>query len=250
MTRRSGLALALARPYVRRRLRNAFDGVFVEGIDAAVARAAEGPLIVAANHVCWWDPLTILAIDERLGTTSHALMDAQNLTKLPFFGWVGAVPLDRTSPRRGLRDMQRATSLIEDAGTALWIFPQGEQRPAHIRPLGLHAGVAWLARRSGAHVVPLSLSYLHREAPQATIAARLGGAIRPPTSSSAASTRAWMHGLEKSLVEGLERCDRFIMSGTGAFEPLVPPQRQNDNVPVAGRLLAAVGGGPNGKESR
>jgi 1-acyl-sn-glycerol-3-phosphate acyltransferase len=226
----------LARPYVRRRLRRSFDGVYTEGLDAVAELASQGPIIVAANHVCWWDALTIIALDDALETRSHCLMDAQNLAGMPFFGWVGAVPLDRSAPRQALRDMRASTELCTAPGDALWIFPQGEQRPAHLRPLGLHGGVFWLARKAGAAVVPLSLSYLYREAPQPTVLARFGASLSPPAKDESAR---FMAHLERALVEGLERCDQYVLSGAGAFDALVAP-RHGHRVPVAGRLLAAA----------
>lgn len=238
MTRRSRALLALARPYIRRRLRRAFDGVFVEGRDRVREIAAREPLLVAANHVCWWDALTILALDESLGIESHCLMDAENLARMPFFGWVGAVPLDRSSPRSSVRDLKSAMRVVDRPGRALWIFPQGRQRPAHIRPLGLEPGVAWLANRAEASVVPLSLNYQFRETPQPTIVASFGHPIPPPRRSSDDKS-AWLAHLERALIEGLERGDRFAMSDdeSGAFEALVLPRRQT-GVPAAGRFLA------------
>ncbi len=240
MSRRNSTALRLARPYVRRRLRRAFDGVFVEGADAVRTSAAREPLLIAANHVCWWDALTILALDASLDTRSHCLMDAENLARLPFFGWVGAVPLDRSSPRASMRDLQQALELVARPSDALWIFPQGRQRPAHLRPLELSPGVAWLARKAGVAVVPLSLNYLFREAPEPAVVASFGRPLPPPGRRSSNAT-SWLADLERALVSGLERCDRFIVSGAGSFAELVAPRR-GASVPVAGRLLAKVAG--------
>lgn len=238
MSKRSPFVVRLARPYVRRRIRRAFDGLFVEGLEAVAELANTGPVIVAANHVCWWDALTILALDAELGVESHCLMDRENMATMPFFGWVGAVPLDRSSPRGALRDMKASLDYVDRPGRSLWIFPQGRQRPAHLRPLELHAGVHWLARKSRATVVPLSLSYLYREAPQPTIVATFGAPIGEPGRDA----ESWLTNLERALIRGLDRCDRFVVSGAGAFTALVAPQT-GARVPVAGRLLAAAFGG-------
>ena len=78
--------LHLARRYVRRRMRGAFDGVYVAGLAAARERAARRPLIFAMNHVAWWDAFVVVTIDEALDTESYCLMDTENLVRLPFFG--------------------------------------------------------------------------------------------------------------------------------------------------------------------
>lgn len=243
MTSRSSSVLAFARPYVRWRLRNAFDGVFVERLDELRALARREPLLFAANHQCWWDALNVLALDGALGTTGHALMDAANLRRLPFFGWLGAVPLERAHPRVALADMRRAAGRLDDPGHALWIFPQGTQRPAHLRPLGLHGGVSWLARKAGVRTVPISISYLYRQAPRPSVVIAVGDPLATPDRNAT----EWLTNLERALTQGLERCDRFVLSGAGSFTELVPPHRHSVDVPVAGRLLAAMMRGPGGQ---
>ena len=52
------------------------------------------PLRLAATRGAVCDPVRVLLLDEALGGLGWALMDAENLRKLPFLGWVGALPLD------------------------------------------------------------------------------------------------------------------------------------------------------------
>ena len=231
---RSRLALALARPYIRRRLHRAFDGLHVMGLDAARRAMGDGPVVVAANHTCWWDAFTILSVDCALHGRGRCLMDADNLARLPFFRWVGAVPIDRSSPRQSLRDLSAACEGLCEAGDALWIFPQGEQRPSHIRPLGMHSGVAWLARKADVPILPLGISYLYREAPEPAIVASFGAPVR--AQSRAADT---LELLEREVIAALRRCDRFVLSGEGTFVQLVAPRR-TQHVPFAGRLLSTT----------
>ena len=110
--RRKPWFLALARRYVRRRFRREFDGFHVEGLERIRRLAAREPVIVASTHVAWWDALFAIQMDWLLGTETYCLMDADNLRRLPFFGWVGAVPLDRSSPKQALRDMKAAAREI------------------------------------------------------------------------------------------------------------------------------------------
>ena len=138
--RRKAWFFSLARRYVRRKFARSFDGIHVAGLEQARALVAREPLILAATHVAWWDALFAIAMADLLGGESYCLMDADNLRRLPFFGWVGAVPLDRSSPKRALRDMKAAATLLDRPGRVLWIFPQGRQRPSHLRPLDLQPG--------------------------------------------------------------------------------------------------------------
>ena len=226
--------LGLARRYVRRRLRSAFDGVFVSGLEAARERAKRAPLIFAMNHVAWWDAFIVVAIDEALGTESYCLMDSANLAKLPFFGWIGAVPLTRSTPREALRELKAAASLLDRPGRIGWIFPQGKQRPPHLRPLGLERGVNVLAAESGAEVVPVSLTYAFRDAPEPAVVVTIG--------SPCAMRRAGAPiELERSLIDGLAANDEFLTAGATGFDALVPPRRTTLNSEA--RLLAIIGGG-------
>jgi 1-acyl-sn-glycerol-3-phosphate acyltransferase len=209
--------------------------VFVQGLESARQLAERGPIIVAANHVSWWDVFVALVVDEALGTESHCLMDADNLACLPFFAAVGAVPLRRSRPRDALEDLEAAASLLDRPGQAVWIFPQGRHRPPHRRPLGLGRGVRTLVQKSGAPVVPLSITYAFRESPSPALALWLGPA-------RAGSPRGLLTDLESLLCEGLDRGDDFLADGRGAFDVLVPPPKR-PGVPAAGRLLARLGGG-------
>jgi len=230
--RRSALALTLARPYARRRFVRAFDGAFVHGIERLNVLLEHGSVIVAANHVAWWDALFLVLLDQRIGCESYCFMDADNLARLPFFAWLGAIGLDRTSPRRGLLDLDAGAELLTKPGRVLWIFPQGCQRPAHLRPLHLASGVRRLARRSGCPIVPLSLNYLFREHPQPTAAAAFGEPIAAPF-------RAVLQQLENQLCHGLDRIDQFVTGqDTAGFQPVTTPREQS-SLPHAGRLLAA-----------
>ena len=169
-----------------------------------------------------------------LGGESFCLMDADNLRRLPFFGWVGAVPLDRSSPKRALVDMKAAASLLDRPGRVVWIFPQGRQRPSHLRPLELQPGVRWLRKVSGARVLPMSLTYAFRQAPEPAALASFGS----PFSAEAGDL---LPRLEDDLIAGLTRIDRFVDVGEGAFDEVVAGHSRDADGPLAGRLLSWFG---------
>lgn len=233
-TVRRAWLMPLARRYVDFRLRRAFDAVLVAGLAQAREAAAAGPVLIAANHVAWWDPLVATALDARLGCEGYALMDAESLARLWFFGAIGALPLRRGRGRDARADLASAATQLTGAGRALWIFPQGRQRPAHLRPLGLGSGVSWLARHTRAATVPLSVSYLYREAPQPAIFATFGA---PLTYSS---HRTFLEQLESELVRGLDHNDAGQAGSSDQFAALWPASRKS-SIPLGGRLLARDG---------
>jgi 1-acyl-sn-glycerol-3-phosphate acyltransferase len=214
-------------------MRRAFDGVFVRGLERTRALAERGPVIVAANHVAWWDPLFTVLLDELLGTTGYALMDEKNLGRLPFFGWLGAIPIVRDDARLALEQLRASARLLSSPGTALWIFPQGTQRPAHLRPLGVKSGVTRLSLDARVPVVPLALNYLFRQTSEPAALASFGA----PLAAEERGRRTFVEALERSLEDELDAIDAFATEGIGEFWAVIAPRRSGDT-PASARLLA------------
>ena len=167
-------------------------------------------------------------------------MDEVNLARLPFFRPLGAIGIGR-DPARVLHAFREAETLLERPGRALWVFPQGRQRPSHLRPLYLQRGYETLARRTGAALIPVSLTYAFREAPQPSALLSFGSPVSPPD-------------LEPALIAGLDRIDRFVEGTASAsaapFVPVVPARGSRADLGLGSRLLAWLArpllGGPSG----
>ncbi len=209
MSARSPLAVAAWRLYTRWRVRRGLDGVYVAGLAETRARLAEGPVVFAATHVAWWDGLVMLLVDEALGAEGHVLVEASTLRRLPWLRSVGALALDRggLAARAGLR---AAAAVLDRPGRAVWIFPQGRQRPPWLRPLGIRPGVGLVARASGAPIVPVALTYTFREGDRPAALVHLGSPVPADR-------------LEEALVAGLEVVDRFLDPGAGGPSPPATP---------------------------
>jgi 1-acyl-sn-glycerol-3-phosphate acyltransferase len=112
---------------------------------------AEGALIFAGNHSSWLDgPLVVLESPRIV----HCL------TKVELFGGklgnfllrVGQIPIDRGRPDRTALH----ASLTElQSGGAIGMFPEGTRGTGELE--SVHDGVAWLAVRSGAKVLPVAV---------------------------------------------------------------------------------------------
>ena len=229
---RSPRFLTLARWYARSRIRRDLDGLHVSGLEQTRALLECSPVILAANHVAWWDTLLLLPLDEALASTGHVLMDADSLRRLPFFSWLGAIPLDRSSRTGARHGLKQAVKRLSGAGDAVWIFPQGRQRPAWLRPLQLHPGVCLLGRLSGASIVPVSIQYGFREQSTPTAVVRFGAPLAP---------RAPLPELEQALCEGLARVDDFFEEKGSRFQPLIAPRGGRSEDGIGSRLLSIVG---------
>lgn len=162
-SRRSRAFSAWFSSHARGRIQGAFGRVFVRGLARARELAGEAPLLVVSNHTSWWDPLVILHASEHLlGTEGHAMMDAKNLRRLPFFSLVGAFGVDLDRPSDGAASIRHAAKLLDRPGRLVWIFPQGDERPITERPLGFRGGAAHVARVAREAVtIPAAIRYEH-----------------------------------------------------------------------------------------
>lgn len=214
----------------RWRVASRLDGLHVSGLANARAHLADGPVVFASTHTSWWDPVVAMVLAEALGGEHAFLMDAQNLARVRWFAALGALPLDRSSPaaaRAGLRLGERSLS---GPGRALWVFPQGRQRPTWLRPLGVTRGAAWLAERTSADLVPVALAYGFREAPVPAAVVRFG---EPCAAES----------LEVDLIDGLTAIDRFLDDATTpGFEALVPSRQTREDDGLPSRALSLLVG--------
>lgn len=243
--------LAAARRYARFKVATSLDGLWVAGLDDVRTALAQRPLILAPNHVAWWDVLLLLLLDEALGGVGWAVMDAANLRNMPFLGWVGALPLDRSNPDRSRQCLESSAALLDRPGRALWIFPQGRQRPAHLRPLDLKAhGLHILHARKPVDVVAVSIDYvfLERNRPAAVVR------FSAPMSGAAVEGDHLLPAVEGALLEGLSAIDAAAVVATDGrrarshprdplpgFVPLVRPAGPQPQNGIGNRLLRAYG---------
>ena len=122
----------------------------------------EGPVILAPIHVSLVDPPVVSCASPR----AVSFMAKEELFRLPVFGRLirslGAFPV-----RRGVVDKSSVRLAIErlKAGGTLIMFPEGTRGDGKtLAPL--QSGVAILAKRSGAAVVPVGVCGPHRMLPK------------------------------------------------------------------------------------
>lgn len=110
----------------------------------------EGPLILAGNHLSWFDPPVIGARFPRY----IAYMAKKELFAIPFFGLLitclGAFPVDREGSAKPA--IKYALDLLKH-GKVVGIFPEGGRNVEGDKQA--QTGVALLAALSGAPVLPV-----------------------------------------------------------------------------------------------
>ena len=111
----------------------------------------EGPLIVAANHRRYADPVFVpMAVPRRIQWMAKKELFVFPFTR--FFFFIGAFPVDR---QKGGRAALRSALDLLAAGWALGIFPEGTRRKGYDPEDAPKSGVAMLATRGDAPVLPV-----------------------------------------------------------------------------------------------
>ena len=149
--------------------------VRIEGALDAIPR--EGPLIIAANHASNMDAVVVGSwLIPRLGRRFQWL-GKKELFDWPIVGWVarngGVHPVDRSTA-----DVEafRLASRILDEGHVLFVFPEGTRSPDGALQEA-RDGIALLALRTNAPIVPVSIAGSDRVWPRSRRLPRPGGTI-------------------------------------------------------------------------
>jgi 1-acyl-sn-glycerol-3-phosphate acyltransferase len=154
-------------------LARAVTRVGIEGEASAIPRT--GPVILAANHISNADPVIVGAwLTPLLGRRIHWL-GKREMFDWPVVGWMarngGVVPVDRASADvEAFRVAQRVLA----AGQVLMVFPEGTRSPtAELQTP--KDGLAMLALRTDATIVPIGVSNTDRVWRRGSFLPRPGG---------------------------------------------------------------------------
>jgi 1-acyl-sn-glycerol-3-phosphate acyltransferase len=146
--------------------------VGVEGDASLIPRS--GPVILAANHISNADAVLIGGwLTPRLGRRIHWL-GKKEMFEWPVVGWMarngGVVPV-----YRGCADVEafRLAQRVLEAGHVLMVFPEGTRSPTGELQVPKD-GLAMLALRTGATIVPIGVSNTDRVWPRGTSLPRPG----------------------------------------------------------------------------
>jgi 1-acyl-sn-glycerol-3-phosphate acyltransferase len=159
-------ARAIARCFTRIRVEGAIDEI-----------PRDGPVILASNHVSNADPVVVGAwLTPRLGRRIHWL-GKREMFDWPIVGWMarngGVVPVDRAAADAEAFRMARR---VLDAGHVLMVFPEGTRSADGVLQQPKD-GLAMLALRTGATIVPIGVSDSDRVWPRGRKIPKPGGRI-------------------------------------------------------------------------
>lgn len=195
-----------------------------------------GPVLLLPNHSAWWDPLWALSLlTHHLRADGYALMDAQNLRRLPFFGKVGAFGVDLADPADGARAIRYAAGLLDRPGRVVVIYPQGEEQPSRAPELRLRPGSA-LVQRLAKGAIPLAMGVRYEHLGQEKPSLWAGF-----ESVEAGAGRAGMlSGQGRAIERALAKVDRAMSEHDLARAPLLFRSSRGPGPGLASRALAAL----------
>ncbi len=206
---------------VLRSIARALIRIRVEGDLDAIP--ATGPLIIAANHASSADPVLIGAfLNGRLKRPVNWI-GKRELVETPVIGWfmrqAGIHPVDRsTTDIESFRTAMR----ILDAGQILVVFPEGTRsRDGALQVV--REGVAVLALRSGAPVLPVGVAGTDEVWPRGQLLPRPGRSVTVRYGKPFRIAEALPAGVVADRRRAKEAATRLIM---GRIAALLPPRQR------------------------
>ena len=168
---------------------------FVAGICRMLGRTESGRptrtvppgVILASNHISWWDPPVVGGAFNRSHVRTLAKKELfGNPLGAAFFDWLDSIPIDRKGYDEQAFDAARAALA---AGDCLFIFPEGTRRPQGI-PGPIKGGLGILAQETRAPLLPIFV--------RGTGALRFGGNPESPLEVRFGPL-VRLHGLDRLL---------------------------------------------------
>ena len=195
--------------------------VFRTTVEGADQVPSTGPVIIAPVHRSFID---FLVASEVTGRKLHymakdSLWENGGLARI--LPTVGAFPVHRESADR--ESLRRAQRVLE-AGEVLILFPEGERRTGPVVE-DLHEGVAFLAARTGARVVPVGIGGSASVMPKGKRFPRprhihlvVGSPLPPPMRTrSGRVPRSQIHQLTEALTASIQDLYDRAVSATGRY---------------------------------
>ncbi len=121
---------------------------------------AEGPVVVASNHVSGLDPLLLIAASPRPLRFLIARKEYERFGLTWLFRLAGCIPVDHSGhPERALREALR----VLGNGEVVAVFPHGKIHLDSDPPRRIKGGAVRLAQRAGCPIQPLRVEGVRGE---------------------------------------------------------------------------------------
>ena len=205
-----------------------------------------GPLILASNHRSFLDSIFVpLVIRRRVTFVAKAEYFDSKKTAW-FFRGVGQIPIRREGGSASERALASATEVLEKGGV-FGIYPEGTRTRDGFTHRG-HTGVARLALRTGATIVPVGLvgtdecQPTDRKLPRLfrTVHVRFGTPIRPDRYAHDAEGIAARQLTDEVMFEIVQLCGSYEYRDTYATKKAEDVPTETARVPTLAGISAAA----------
>lgn len=161
---------------LKRMFKSQFNNLFYRGTLPSSTKHT----LFLVNHSTWWDPLIIFLLNKHLfKANGYGMMHEEGLKSFPIFRRIGTFSINRSNPKDIIASLNYAKDRINE-GKAVWIFPQGDERPLEQRPLEFQTGASFIIEKSDQiHVIPISLYYAFEEKRKPNIYVSIGQDLSP-----------------------------------------------------------------------
>lgn len=200
-------------------------------VDGAHNLPAEGPAIVVANHVSFFDSVLLMfALPRPVAVLGKAEYTDNRITNWLFCG-AGMIPIRRENPADLVQAFEQVGEVL-DRGEVIGVFPEGTRSRDGLLHRG-HSGAAHLSLTTGAPLVPVGIigtdqilptgASIVRPFRRATIS--VGRPISPATMGFTKSTnRARRELTDRVMAEirrecGQEYIDEYAPMHVGPADP-------------------------------
>lgn len=107
------------------------------------------PVLMLANHFCWWDGFIQYRINQALfHRRLHVMMLEEQLKKHPILAQCGCFSVRKNS-RSMLCSLEYCLDIMRTPGNMLLLFPQGRIESIHVTAPGFESGIGYLLDRIG-----------------------------------------------------------------------------------------------------
>lgn len=106
-------------------------------------------MVVYANHSSWWDAISAMFFAWQVfpNHRQYAPIDAEALEKYQMFANMGFYGVQQSSLRGAADFLRKSTAILDHAGSAIWITPEGRFVDVRDTEAPLSSGLSHLASR-------------------------------------------------------------------------------------------------------
>ncbi len=132
----------VARLYAEYRLEKAFNPIYIHN----TAKDNGLPILLVANHFCWWDGFIQYRLNRHIfGRKLHVMMLEERLREFMILNQCGVFSINRQS-REMVESLRYTVELLRDKRNMVLIFPQGELQSLYTPDFRFGSGIEYILK--------------------------------------------------------------------------------------------------------